>query len=92
MREAKDIIINGATLEKTLKDHAKFLSTDGREGRAADLTGVDLHEASLSGADLRKVILVEADLERPNPMQDRKISRALLIPVFLNLGFVLRVA
>jgi hypothetical protein len=59
MRQQKDIIINGNTLEQILLDHENYL--DGKSGNRANL-----READLSGADLRGADLSEADLRGAN--------------------------
>ena len=43
--------MNKTELNRRLKDHKKWLGTDGKEGRRADLQGADLQGAYLQGAD-----------------------------------------
>ena len=49
-------------LKTVLKEHKKWLESDGEEGSLADLCGADLRSADLSGADLRGADLRSADL------------------------------
>ena len=55
MREPKEIIIKGKTLEKILEDHKHWLSRDidGWGNMRANLNSADLSNANLSYADLR---------------------------------------
>jgi uncharacterized protein YjbI with pentapeptide repeats len=62
---------NGKTLTKEdlakiIKDHEKWLSSDGQEGKMADLSGANLSGADLSGANLRGANLSEAKLIKAN--------------------------
>ena len=73
MREPKEIIINGKTLEKILEDHKHWLNRDivGWGNMYANLRGADLSNANLSyanlrGADLRGANLSGADLSGAN--------------------------
>ena len=61
MREPKDIIINGKSLEQILIDHKKWLRVE-EGGVRADLSDADLRGADLRGADLRGANLSDADL------------------------------
>lgn len=64
MREPKEIIINGKTLEKILEDHKHWLNRDIDEWKNmyADLNGADLNSADLSAVDLRGVDLRGSEL------------------------------
>ena len=64
MREPKEILINGKTLEKILENHKHWLNRDiaGWEYMRANLNSADLSGADLSGADLRYANLNYADL------------------------------
>ena len=74
MREPKEIIINGKTLEKILEDHKHWLNKDingwgnmyayfkSAHLSDAHLSGADLSDTDLRGADLREADLREADL------------------------------
>ena len=64
MREPKEILINGKTLEKILEDHKHWLDRDidGWENMYADLSGTDLRYADLSDANLSDANLSSADL------------------------------
>lgn len=60
MREPKEILINGKTLEKILENHKHWLNKDVDEWKnmcanlnSADLSAVDLSGANLNSADLR---------------------------------------
>ena len=53
-------------MEEILENHRKWLETDGKEGKRADLTGANLRGANLSGADLRGADLSGADLTGAN--------------------------
>ena len=73
MREPKEILINGKTLEKILEDHKHWLNRDCEDWKSmkadlsnANLRGADLHGADLSGADLRYADLSDADLRGAN--------------------------
>ena len=68
MREPKEIIINGKTLEKILEDHKHWLSRDidGWGNMRANLKYADLSDANLSSADLRYINLRDADLRGAN--------------------------
>ena len=68
MREPKEILINGKTLEKILEDHKHWLNKDidGWEYMRANLNSVDLSNADLSDADLRYANLRGADLRYAN--------------------------
>jgi hypothetical protein len=49
-------------LQKILVEHKKWLESDGKEGKKADLRGADLRGADLRVADLRGADLRGADL------------------------------
>jgi len=49
-------------IETVLQDHAKWLSSVGKEGECADLSGANLFCADLSKADLSKANLTGANL------------------------------
>ena len=73
MREPKEIIINGKTLEKILEDHKHWLNRDivGWGNMYANLNSADLSNANLSyanlrGADLSNANLRGADLSNAN--------------------------
>ena len=78
MREPKEILINGNTLEKILENHKHWLNRDvdgweymyadlsGANLRYTDLSGVDLSGTDLNGADLRNADLSDADLNGAN--------------------------
>ena len=68
MREPKEILINGKTLEKILENHKHWLNKDidGWEYMRANLNSVDLSNADLSDADLRYANLRGADLRYAN--------------------------
>ena len=64
MREPKNIIVKGKTLEEILINHKHWANEDcaGWENMRADLRGADLRGADLRGADLRGADLRNADL------------------------------
>ena len=71
MRETKDIIINGKTLEQILTDHSKWLRNENggilanlklADLQLADLQDADLQDANLRGAKLRGAYLQGANL------------------------------
>jgi uncharacterized protein YjbI with pentapeptide repeats len=53
-------------LLKILGDHKRYLKTEGKRGKRADLTGTNLVGVNLRKADLRKAILEKADLTGAN--------------------------
>lgn len=65
MREPKEIIINGKTLEKILENHKHWLNKDidGWEYMRANLNSADLSNANLRYADLRYVNSNNANLK-----------------------------
>ena len=65
-------------IETVLQDHAKWLSSIGKEGECADLSGADLFCANLTGANLNKANLFCANLTGAN------LSRADLTGANLN--------
>ena len=68
MRESKNIIINGKTLEKILENHKHWLNRDiaGWRNMRANLNNADLRYADLSNANLRYVDLSNANLNGAN--------------------------
>ena len=68
MREPKEIIINGKTLEKILEDHKHWLNRDivGWGNMYANLSNANLSYANLRGADLSNANLRGADLSNAN--------------------------
>ena len=68
MREPKEIIINGKTLEKILEDHKHWLNRDivGWGNMYANLNSADLSNANLSYANLRGADLRGANLNGTN--------------------------
>ena len=66
MRNIKEVIINGVSLEVILKKHKKWLNDEiGREKAdlsRVNLRGVDLRDANLRGVDLRGADLTDANL------------------------------
>lgn len=75
-RKAEEIKIGEVSLEEMLIEHAKWIESDSREGRRADLKkswlsfanlrNVILYGANLSGANLWKADLSGADLQEAN--------------------------
>jgi hypothetical protein len=53
-------------LDQILKEHEKWLTSNYKEGKRADLSGVNLSGANLFGADLSRADLSRADLSRTN--------------------------
>ena len=68
MREPKEIIINGKTLEKILEDHKHWLNRDivGWGNMYANLNSADLSNANLSYANLNSADLSNANLSYAN--------------------------
>jgi len=60
---------------ETLRAHERWLATEGREGRRADLAGADLGKADLAGADLRRADLSRANLQGAN-LQEARLGGA----------------
>ena len=54
-------LVSKEELPKILDSHRLWLSSDGAEGKRADLTGAKLQDADLTGADLRRAILSKTD-------------------------------
>ena len=86
MRETKDIIINGKTLEQILTDHSKWLRNENggilanlklANLKLADLQLADLQDANLRGADLQDADLQDANL-RGADLQGAKLRGAYL--------------
>ncbi|MCK9577568.1 MAG: pentapeptide repeat-containing protein [Clostridia bacterium] len=86
MRETKDIIINGKTLEQILTDHSKWLRNENggilanlklADLQLADLQDADLQDANLRGADLQDADLQDANL-RGADLQGAKLRGAYL--------------
>ena len=61
MRNIKEVIINGVSLEEILKKHEKWLNGE-IGGEKADLSDTDLRHVDLRGRNLRSVNLRSADL------------------------------
>ena len=53
-------------LNEILNEHKKWLRTNGKEGKRADLHSADLHSADLHSANLRYADLRYADLNQAN--------------------------
>ena len=58
-------------MDELLKDHQKWLESEGREGKRADLRNAilqeaDLHDLNLQGADMQNARLSVADLMGAN--------------------------
>ena len=77
MREPKEILINGKTLEKILENHKHWLNKDidGWEYMRANLNSVDLSNANLRYADLRGAYLSGAYLSGAD-LSDADLSGA----------------
>ena len=61
--------MNRADLDRILEEHRRWRETDGRDGRFADLEGVNLDDAylngaNLAGANLNNAYLLGANLAR----------------------------
>ena len=80
MREPKEILINGKTLEKILEDHKHWLNKDidGWEYMRADLNSAYLRFANLRGAYLSGANLIGANLSDAD-LRDAYLSSANLI-------------
>ncbi len=66
-----------AELDKILAEHEKYITSNSREGKLADLLGAELRGADLVGAKLQGVNLLGADLQRAN-LISAKLQGALL--------------
>ena len=53
-------------LEQILEDHKKWLESNGKEGKRADLIKVNLQKARLWKANLKDVYLKGANLQKAN--------------------------
>ena len=53
-------------MEEILENHKKWLETDGKEGKRANLSDADLRNADLTGASLRGADLRNANLRNAN--------------------------
>ena len=85
MREPKEIIINGKTLEKILENHKHWLNKDidGWENMRANLNSADLRYADLKGADLKYADLKGAYLKGAN-LKGANLRGVYLRGVYLN--------
>lgn len=63
MRNIKDVIINGVTLEEILNKHEKWLNGE-EDGKRAELNNVDLSCVNLSGVNLSKAYLYKVNLSK----------------------------
>lgn len=67
-------------LNSILAEHQKWLNTDGKEGRRADLYRADLRRASLIGASLEEASLIGASLIRASlegaSLEEASLKRA----------------
>ena len=50
-------------LNELLKQHELWLGTEGKEGKRADLSGMNLNELDFSDRDLRQIILRDCSME-----------------------------
>lgn len=66
---ANGTVITKENLVEILKLHDKWLKSDGKEGRRANLTGANLSKADLSGASLSRADLSGANLFGANLMK-----------------------
>ena len=62
MKEKKDVIINGRSLNDILDLHELFLISNGKEGERANLEGVNLEDVNLEGVNLKRANLTDANL------------------------------
>ena len=58
--------ISEEELAEMLREHKKWLDSNGEKGKRADLSYTDLRKTNLSAANLFKVYLFRADLSRAN--------------------------
>jgi uncharacterized protein YjbI with pentapeptide repeats len=68
-------IIARKDLDRTLADHKQWLTTAGKEGQRADLTGADLTGANLNGTNLSRADLHKANVSRAD-LSGSDLSRA----------------
>ena len=67
--------ISAEELRHTVEDHRKWLMSEGKEGRRADLSETNLAEADLRKADLRRAIFIQADL-READLREANLQQA----------------
>jgi uncharacterized protein YjbI with pentapeptide repeats len=53
-------------LNQILKNHKKWVESDGEDGKRANLAGANLRLAKLTGANLQEAVLVGANLQEAN--------------------------
>lgn len=85
IRQAKDVIINGRTLEEILIRHSHWVAMDCDEDEIdmrADLSNTDLSNVDLHGADLRNANLSGADLTN-SELRDADLGGANLCDTIL---------
>ena len=84
MRNPKDIIINGKTLETILEEHKHWINQDceGWESMCADLSDIDLCHADLRRANLSGANLCHADLSCAS-LSDANLMHAVLCDALL---------
>jgi uncharacterized protein YjbI with pentapeptide repeats len=75
--------ISKERLEQILDDHEKWLSSDGKEGRNAELMGYDLRKANFFGRNLRKIFIQSSDLTNQN-FTDLNLRESLFLKVNLS--------
>ncbi len=73
--------ITAGKLGKILKEHKRWIDTDGEEGEQAylynaDLSEADLSKAFLSGADLSDADLIKANLTKVKNLSKKQLSKA----------------
>ena len=76
-KDGKGVERTRAELDKILAEHEKYITSNSREGKLADLLGAELRGADLVGAKLQGVNLLGADLQRAN-LISAKLQGALL--------------
>ena len=85
--------ISKEKLAEVLREHKKWLDSNGEQGKSADLSYTDLFGANLFGVDLRRANLFKANLSRANlfgaylsgtNLSEANLSRADLSRAYLS--------
>jgi hypothetical protein len=84
--------ISEEELEQILEDHKKWLESDGKEGKRADLSKANLSHATsqnpiLRGANLRRADLTEANLKNAD-LREANLEMAKLYNANLRKAFL----
>ena len=87
--------ITAGELSKILKEHKKWIDTEEKEGKRANLSNADLYGADLSSANLSGTVMQYADLSRADlinaDLSDAYLRRANLSRADLSEVFGLNI-